>query len=469
MVKKTYDVIIVGSGSAGFSAVEAASSLGARVCLVEKEKLGGECPNLACIPSKALLAAARAYRNAQEIKTFGVACGPVTFQFEDIMKYRDRVVDKLTGGGVRGARYEALLKDLHTDVVYGAAHFEDDRTIIVGDLRLEGKAIVIATGSTDYIPDIPGLDQVHFWHWYDALSKKRQPKALAIIGGGPVACEIATLYATFGTRVVLIEQSTRLLSREDAECAAFVEARLTSMGVDVVTNAVVSNIVDGRGGVYGVHVDVKGIKTMHAVEQIVVAAGKRARTTGFEDAGLKYDSSGSISISKEQQTNKKHLFAAGDVCGAGLMLTSVAHHEGFVAGYNAALTALGKRSPKMTQDERVVPRITFVEPEFASVGVTADEVKKRVGSVLVGRSVTQNLGRTLTDHASDGMVKLVAHPKTRKILGGSIIGPHAGEMIHEVSLAIFANLTIDKLAEMIHAFPTYAEAVRDAASQLTLE
>lgn len=468
MAKKTYDVIVVGSGSAGFSAAEAASSLGASVCLVEKDKLGGECPNLACIPSKALLASARALRNAHETKLFGAACGVVSFQFEDIMKYRDRVVEKITGGGARGVRYEHLLKDLHVDVVYGRAEFEDDRTVIVDNVRLEGKTMVIATGSTDFIPDIPGLDQVHFWHWYDALSKKRQPKSLAIIGGGPVACEIATFYATFGTRIVLIQRSSRLLSREDEECARFAEDQLRAMGVDIVTDATISNIVDGRGGVYGVHVDVRGVKTMHAVEQIVVATGKRARTSGLEAAALKLDASGAVVVTKEQQTNKKHLFAAGDVCG-GMILTNVAHHEGFVAGYNAALVALNKRSPKIIRDERVVPRVTFVEPEFASVGATAEDVKTRFGSVFVGRSQMQSLGRSLADHAPNGIVKLVAHPKTRKILGGSIIGPHAGEMIHEVSLAIYANLTMDKLAEMIHAFPTYAEAVRDAASQLTLE
>lgn len=469
MSKRSYDVLVIGSGSAGFSAAEAASSLGASVCVVEKGKLGGECPNLACIPSKALLAAARAYRNTQETKTFGVTCGGVAFDFEHVMRYRDQAVEKLTGGGAHGDRYEQLFKGLHVDVVYGNAVFEDDHNVLVAGDRFEAKAIVIATGSMDFIPDIPGLDQIHFWHWYDAFSKKRQAKSLAIIGGGPVACEIATFYATLGTRIVLIQRSPRLLTREDEECARFAEERLRIMGVEVVTNATVSNIVDGRGGVYGVHVDVQGKKTMHAVEQVVVATGKRARLSGIDEAGLALDEHGSIAVTKEQQTNKKHLFAAGDVCGGGLMLTSTAHHEGFVAGYNAALFALNKRAPKMTQDERVVPRITFVEPEFASVGALAETVKARHGQVLVGRAEIQNLGRTLADHAPNGIVKLVAHPKTRKLLGGAIIGPHAGEMIHEVALAIYANLTIDKLAEMIHAFPTYSEAVTNAASTLTLE
>ncbi|OGL69943.1 hypothetical protein A3C09_01670 [Candidatus Uhrbacteria bacterium RIFCSPHIGHO2_02_FULL_47_44] len=469
MSKHSYDVLIIGSGSAGFSAAEAAASLGARVCMIEKGKLGGECPNLACIPSKALLAAARAFRNVQETKTFGVACGAVAFDFEHIMRYRDRVVEKLTGGGVHGDRYEQLLKEMKVDVVYGNAVFEDDHNVLVAGDRFEAKAIVIATGSTDFIPDIPGLDQIHFWHWYDALSKKRQPKALAIIGGGPVACEIATFYATLGTRIVLIQRSARLLTREDEECARFAEDRLRAMGVEIVMNAVVSNIVDGRGGVYGVHVDVQGTKTMHAVEQVVVATGKRARLSGLEEAHVSVDPRGSIMITNEQQTNKKHLFAAGDVCGSGLMLTSTSHHEGFVAGYNAALFALNKRTPKMKQDERVVPRITFVEPEFASVGAVAGSIKEKHGSVLVGRAEIQNLGRAFADHAPNGIVKLAAHPKTRKVLGGAIIGPHAGEIIHEVALAIYANLTVDKLAEMIHAFPTYSEAVTNAASNLTLE
>ena len=462
----SYDVIVVGSGSAGFSAVESAHALGARVCLVEVEKLGGECPNHACVPSKALLKTAQIYRTIMNAKPFGVVLGSTSFQFSDAIKYRDRVVKVLTGGGKHGERYEMMLKDMNVDVKFGSVSFFHDHVLVVGGENLHGNSIVIATGTVDFVPPIRGLDKIHYISWRNALLPIRQPKSMAIIGGGPVGCEIATFYASFGTRVVLFQQSGRLLTREDEEISRQAQSLLEKLGVEVVLNADISEIVDGRG-VYGVKTKNSNTEQVHAVEQIVLAAGKRANTDTLQldSAGVKTNEKGEIITNNEQRTNVKHIFAAGDVDG-GLQFTHTAHYEGSVAGYNSALTALNKRSEKQVVDERVVPRITYLSSEVASVGMTEKEGKEKFKNVLIGICDFSEIGRSLTDNETGGIVKLVVHPKTRKILGGHIVSSRAGEMIHEVAIAMYANLTIDTLANMIHAYPSFSEAIKVAASRV---
>lgn len=467
---QTFDVIIIGSGSAGFSAAESARKIGASVCVIEQEKLGGECPNFACVPSKAILKTASVYRAVLHAREFGVRTEKVSYDFESIMKYRESVVDKITGGGEFGNRYEKILNSLKITVKKGRAKFVDFHTIEVGGVNIVGKTFVIATGTVDFVPLIPGLEKMKYLRWKDVICIKRQPKSLAIIGGGPVGCEIATFFATFGTRVVLIQSAPQVLHREDAEIAKLARQALESLDIEVITNGNVVEVVNGGGGVYGVHVDVAGNRKMHAVEYVLLAAGNRANTSGLglEKIGIVTNKRGDITTTKELRTNIPHIFAAGDVNG-GLQFTHTAHHEGFIAGHNAALTAKKKRLVKMEIDERVVPRVTFLTSEVASVGMTENEAKAMYGKVLIGRYLVSSLGRSVTEKERNGLIKLVAHPKTHKILGGHIFSERAGEMIHEVALAIYLNTTIDKLASMIHAFPTYSEAVTAAAASVKLE
>ena len=467
--KHSYDVIVIGAGTAGFSAVEAARFLGASVCLIEKERLGGAFANDACIPSKALLRAAEFYRSLQDAKRFGVSVGTLSFQFADIMRYRESVVDQRMGGK-SGEYSETRLKELGVDFISGIARFEDDHLVSVGSEQMYGKAIVVATGSVDYVPQIVGLDAIHYLTRKDVLSKERQSKSIAIIGGGPAACEIATFYAAFGTRVVLLQSAVRLLPEEDEECSKIIEEQMRRSGIEVVTKANITEIVDGRGGVYGVKVTVDGVPTMHAVENVVLAAGKRfnGNELGIEEVGVKCPDLGFIKVSKEQETNVSHIFAAGDACGNDF-LTYTAKEEGAVAGYNAARVALHKRVPKHVANERTIPHVTFVEPELASVGLTAEDVKKRFSHVFVGRCAYSELDRSFTDHELVGLIKLVAHPTTHKILGGHIVGANAGEMIHEIALAIHLNATSEKLSTMMHAYPTYAEGIRLAARRMKTE
>ncbi|TAK03581.1 NAD(P)/FAD-dependent oxidoreductase [Patescibacteria group bacterium] len=475
----TYDVIVIGAGSAGFSAAEEARRLGASVCLVEKGKLGGECPNWACVPSKALLRGAKLMREARAAERFGVKTGAVSLSLPDAFAYRSKVVASITGGGERGARYERLTARAGMDVVYGEAAFTDPYALEVGEKRLIGKAFVIATGTEEFLPPVPGLSDIGYLTSKTVHELTRAPKSIAIVGGGPVGCEYATFFSACGTRVVLIQSAPRLLNREDPEISALARKTLESQGVEVACGAKLVEVINGRGGVYGLKTEgadgnlpAGRQDATHAVEAVLVAAGKRAAVAGLNlaDAGASLDAQGFVKTDRSARTNLKHVFAAGDVDG-GSLFTHVAHHEGVVAGHNAALVARGKRAGFQQVDERVVPRVTFVDPEVASVGFTAEEAKAKfkLKKVLVGRFPIQALGRAATDHAAEGMVKLVAHPKTGKLLGGHIVAERAGEMIHEVALAIHLGATAEKLGSMIHAYPTYSEAVLAAANSLVTE
>lgn len=455
MAKQTsFDVIVIGSGSAGFSAVEAAAQQGAKVCLIEKGKLGGECPNYACVPSKALLRAVAIYRTLGNVREFGIDASGRSFDWKKIQAYRERVVVSITGGG-EGERYLQVLKRLKVTLKKGEARFIDVHLLEVNGEKVEGKAIVVATGSVDYIPPIDGLHDVRFWSWKEALTASRQPKSMALIGGGPVACEIATLYASLGTRVVILQSAPVVLHKEDEEISQRAKVALEALGVEVVVNAQVLSCMNGGMGAMGLNVKVGKSEQIFAVENVIVVAGKRPNVAR-------------LGLDQKELERQAHIFFAGDADG-GLMFTHTAHDEGWIAGYNAAMSALKRRGSKLKRDERVVPRVTFLEPEVASVGMTQAEVKKKFGNVLVGRYETGSLGRSVTDHAGDGLVKLVAHPKTRKLLGAHAVCPHAGELIHEAALAIYLGANIDKIAGMIHAFPTYAEGLKAAAASVRLE
>ncbi|HLD20629.1 MAG TPA: NAD(P)/FAD-dependent oxidoreductase [Patescibacteria group bacterium] len=464
--QSTFDVIVIGSGSAGFSAVEAAVSQGARVCLIEGDQLGGECPNEACIPSKALLKAASVYRTLGNVREFGIDASGRSFDWKKVQAYREHVVATITGGP-SGERYVQILKRLKVTWKKGEARFIDPNTLEVNHERLSARAIVIAAGSQDFIPPIDGLRDIRFWGWREALTATRQPKSIGIIGGGPVACEIATFYASFGTRVVVLQSAPVVLHREDEEISQRARQALEALGVEVVVGAEVLSCVNGGMGAIGLKVKVQSQESVFAVETVVVATGKRSNVShlDMERVGLERDG---VRTNPEQRTGRSHIFAAGDVDG-GLMFTHTAHHEGWVAGYNAARVALKKKGGLLKTDERVVPRVTFIDPEVASVGMTQAEGKAKYKQVLVGRYEIGGLGRAVTDHVAGGLVKLIAHPKTRKLLGAHALCPQAGELIHEAAMALFLGATIDKMAQMIHAFPTYAEGLKAAASTINLE
>ncbi|MFH1632221.1 MAG: NAD(P)/FAD-dependent oxidoreductase [bacterium] len=460
-MKYDFDVLIIGAGAAGISAAQAASSAGAKVCMIEKAEMGGECPNWACVPSKAMLTSAKMYHMAKHhLEDFGLHADGVTFSFSRIMLRKDNIVSAITG---KGKRIGKMMTGSGVKVEHGAAEFVDSHTIMVGKKKISAKSIIIATGSTNFVPPIDGIDKVGLG-FREVVSLRRQPGSVAIVGAGPVGCEFATFFAMLGTKVTLLQLDKQILNREDLEIAAIVEKKLSDYGANILTDTKTLGVAR-QGRKKRVTYQTGRMKRQSVlVDQVIVAAGKRASLDGIkiEKSGVKVDAKGRLKLNDKLQTNVGHIFAAGDVTG-GMMFTHIAHEEGEVAGHNAVCSRPGSMRRR---DLRVVPRVTFTHPEVASVGVTQAEaaimkMKFEVISFPVG-----SLARAITDGSREGMIKLVVDKKSRKILGAHMAGNHAGDVIHEAALAMHANLTVDDIAATIHAFPTYSEALAAAASML---
>jgi pyruvate/2-oxoglutarate dehydrogenase complex dihydrolipoamide dehydrogenase (E3) component len=464
-----FDVVVIGSGSAGFAAALAARAAKASVCLVERDALGGECPNYACIPSKALLRGAKLLRETQRAREFGVSLQHAVADFSAMQAFRAAAILRVTGGK-NGERYVDLAQKAGIEILRGEAAFTDANTVEVGDAVVQARAFVLATGAEEIVPNIPGLADITFLNSREALRLPRQPKSVAIVGGGPVGVELATFFSAVGSRVLLFQRSATVLSREDGEIARLAHEQLKRHGVELFGNASVDELVNARAGIYGVKATAEGKTQMHAVEEVILAAGRRSAVSklNLSAPGVRLAADGSIAVDERGRTSVSSIFAAGDADG-GAMFTHTAHVEGTLAGHNAALAARGARTGWMTRDERVVPRVTFADPEIASVGATQGEVAEKFGSALVGRFPVAALGRAVADHVMEGLVKIVAHPKNRRVLGCHIASERAGEMIHEAALAMHLNATVDRLASMIHAYPTYSEAIAGAASAAVIE
>jgi len=456
------DVLVIGGGSAGFAAASAARQAGASVVLIERELLGGECPNWACVPTKAMLRSAKAYYHAKhDLERLGVYADGVTFNFSEIMNWRKDVVEAITG---KGKKLERIAKDIDIDVVHGVAEFTGKQSVKVGGSTIEAKKIILATGANDFIPPIAGVQEVPYLTFRGVTELKKQPQSVAIIGAGPVGCEFATFFGMLGTKVHLLQLTPVVLEREDEEIGAITGAELIKIGVSVHTNTktLSMEVQGGRRSVTFQEDDEKRQRVL--VDHIIIAAGKRTRVAGLnlKKAEVKLDDKGRLVLDAYLRTSNPAIFAAGDVAG-GMMFTHTAHAEGAVAGWNA--TRKGVKEMK-TLEERVVPRVTFTDPEVASVGITAKEASTEGRKIQVARVAIGALGRAVTDGKRTGLLKIVFDASSREVLGGHMAGECAGEVIHELALAIHLKATIDDLDSLMHAFPTYSEAIAAAAGSV---
>lgn len=449
---------MIGGGSAGLAAAEAARATGASVCIVEREALGGDCPHWACVPTKTLLRSAVLYNHLRHARAFGITARSVRFSFRAIAARRARVVHTVTGDG---KRLFARVQQLGIDVVYGDARFVDETTIAAGRVKLRAKAVVVATGAEDIVPPIAGIEFVNVLGSREVTQLRTLPASVCIVGGGPVGAEFATLFSLLGSSVTLVEAGPHILPREDVDIATLAAAALRGHGAQVYTHAKVLSVRRSGRGVRVTYQVGERPRTSVTVAALVVATGRRPRVReiGLLDLGVETDARGTVVLDDMLRTSVQHIFLAGDAS-AGQQFTHVAHRQGTFAG----LAAAGK-TLRPSRKALVVPRVTFVEPEVASVGITEADARKAHTGVRVAKFPIGALSRAVIDDERDGLLKVVVDARGH-ILGGHMLGSRAGEVLHEIALAMHAGIPFDELAGLLHAFPTYSEAIPAAVDYL---
>ena len=448
-----YDLIIIGTGSGGGIAAHRAVKDKKKVAVVEAGAFGGECPNFGCVPTKALLQAAETFQTINDADEFGIDVKDVHVHYDKIKAWKDEAVAH-TGTSEGAASFE----EDGIDVVRGHAHFLSPWTISVQGKRLTAKHFLIATGTHDIIPPVKGLKETGFITYREAINLTEPPKRLVVIGGGAIGCEFTQLFSTFEADIHMVEFAPRLFAKEDPEVGELLQAIFEERGIEVHTGSKVVE-VNRSGGNKIVTYEKDGRFHKITTDEILLAAGKAANVDlGLENAGVEYTPRG-IMTDQYMKTSQNHIYASGDVTGQ-YMFTHTAAYQSRLAAHNMF------HRKKYAADYHAIPRCVFVEPEIACVGATESELQERKIPYQVSAIPISIIGRSNTSKQDTGFVKVLATKKRGVLLGASIISPRAGEMIHELTLAIQKGLTAEDIARTIHAFPTWSEAVRIACNKI---
>jgi pyruvate/2-oxoglutarate dehydrogenase complex dihydrolipoamide dehydrogenase (E3) component len=453
LARPEFDIVVIGGGSAGLVVAAGAAQLGARVALVEKHELGGDCLHTGCVPSKTLIRSAKIAHLMRTAERYGIPSAEPAVRLADVMERVAAVISRVS-------RHDSpeRFRGLGVDVVFGAGRFVDAAVFEVGGRRLAAKTFVIATGSRPAVPPIPGLDRVPFLTNESIFDLREDVPALAIIGAGPVGVEMAQAFARLGSRVTVIDVAAGLLPREDRDLAAVVETRLRNEGVDFRFATTITSVegVSGsiRLGVRGNEGDAGEIVASH----LLIAVGRRANVDGLalDAAGVAVDH-GHVVVDTRLRTTNPRIFAAGDVTGGHLFTHVAGHHGGIVL--RQALFRMFWSKPSA-----VVPWCTYTDPELARVGLSEDEARERRIDHRVYRFAFDDLDRAHTEGATDGHAKILTDPRGR-LLGAAIVGAQAGELIHEYVLALQHGMKAADVAGPIHVYPTLAEINKRVAEQ----
>jgi len=449
-----YDLIVIGSGAGGSAAATIAARDGKRVAIIEADTFGGDSPNWSDVPTKALLHAAHLYDEARHGARFGLRSSTLGYNYPSIRAWKDLAVGRTGAGGNR--RY---YENQNVSAYSGTAHFLSPNEISVNRRHLSARSFLIASGSHWVAPAIQGLDKIDYLTPRTILESIRPPKSLFIIGGGGIGVEIAQLMAIFGTKVYIAEKASRILPHQDAEVGSLMERTLHEQkGVTSLTETrVLSVIKDGLGK--RVTYLRGGVEKFVKVDEILVAAGRLPNVDlGLENATVKYTPKG-IEVNDQLQTSAKHIFAAGDVLGRDSHT-----HSALLESRVAANNILHKT--KASPDYTATPGVIWTFPAVAHVGLNEDDCMKRDLAINKAVAPLNGIARSNTSDFRDGFVKIISDKKG-VVIGATIVAPHAAEMIHELALAVKHGLTADDIAQTPHAFLSWSEAIRVAATKLT--
>jgi pyruvate/2-oxoglutarate dehydrogenase complex dihydrolipoamide dehydrogenase (E3) component/uncharacterized membrane protein YdjX (TVP38/TMEM64 family) len=450
------NLVVIGAGAAGLVTAYIAAAVKSSVTLVEKHKMGGDCLNTGCVPSKSLLHASKLAHVHHAAKNTGVNYAPPEIDFAAVMDKVHRVIKSIEPHD-SVERYESL----GVNVVIGSATIVSPWQVDIqteqGVQSLTTRNIVIATGARAFVPDITGLKDIDYLTADNVWQLRVQPKRLVVLGGGPIGCELAQAFARLGTKVTQVEQGGQLLSKEDADAAIYLQNQLQQDGVDVRLNSRAMAVkTDSQGKV--LVVEYEGEQQHIPFDHILVAVGRQANLTGFGLDKLGIETDRTIITNAFLQTKYPNILAAGDVAGP-YQFTHTASHQ----AWYAAVNALFRPFKTFKVDYNVIPWATFAEPEIATVGLNELAAKQQGIEVEVTRYDIGGLDRALADNHARGFVKVLTKPGKDKILGATIVGANAGELLAEFVLAMKHGLGLNKLLGTIHIYPTMAEANKNVA------
>ncbi|MGR3973948.1 MAG: dihydrolipoyl dehydrogenase [Candidatus Rhabdochlamydia sp.] len=443
--KMCYDVVVIGSGPGGYVAAIKSAQLGKKVALIEKQHLGGTCLNVGCIPTKTLIASGEVLHLVKEAAKFGITTGNILVHYDQMKARKDGVVTKIRSS------LEGLIKANQVTIFKGEATFIDTFEMKIkgeDNLWIKGEKIILATGSLPI--DIPAFacDHVQIFNSASILEMQQLPSSLAVIGGGYIGCEFASLYATLGVKVTLLESLPTLIPSMGKEVSQAITQAFKRKGIDVKTGVAVTHVEKQE---HSVTLHLSNQDPLH-VDKVLVATGRKPCTEGLglEVTGVQTTERGAVVVNEKMETSVKGIYAIGDVTGK-VMLAHVASHQALIAAANAA-------GEEAVMHYHAVPSVIFTHPEIATVGMHLEEATEKGYQVALGKFPFQALGKSIATLETEGYAAVVIDQKTHQILGAQVVGHDASSLISEMALAIANELTIDCVTQTIHAHPTLAEA-----------
>jgi len=450
---KRYNLVVIGAGTAGLVAAAGAAGLGAKVALLEKRLLGGDCLNVGCVPSKCIIRSSRACADARATRTFGVnLLDGVEADFSAAMERMRRLRAAIS-------RHDAAqrFRDMGVDVFLGEGRFAGPEAVEVAGKTLRFKKAVIATGGRALRPDVPGLQEAGFLTNETVFSLTERPRRLAVFGAGPLGCELAQALRRLGSEVTIVERTPHILPREDPDAAEILDQSFRRDGMVVKLDSLVKRVTTS-GGEKLVHIERDGVEETLAVDEILVGAGRAPTVQGLnlEAAGVRYDERNGVSVDDTLRTTNPRVYAAGDVC-LQYKFTHTADASARIVVQNALFWGRKKLSAL------VVPWCTYTDPEVAHVGMYEKEAREKGIRVSTFFRSFRDVDRAVADGEEEGFAKIHVRQGTDRVLGATIVARHAGEMISVVTLAMAAGVGLKTIANVIWPYPTQAESIKHVA------
>ncbi|MBD2329300.1 mercuric reductase [Alkalinema sp. FACHB-956] len=453
--KTEYDLVVIGAGTAGLviSAGSAGLGIGLKIALIEREYMGGDCLNVGCVPSKCLIRSARAAYEAQASSQLGVTAEATQIDFGRVMERMRQV-----RSGISHHDSAQRFQDLGVDVFFGEAKFVDRHSIAVNDQSLTFKKAAIASGARAVRPDIPGLDAAGYLTNETVFSLTECPKRLAVIGGGPIGCELAQAFHRLGSEVTLIHKNDHLLDKEDPDAAAIVQNQFQVENLAFHLNAELQSVETTADGKTLTIKTPQGNQTL-IVDEILIGTGRQPNvdSLNLDAIGIDYHPRKGITVNDYLQTSQPHIYAAGDCC-MDWKFTHAADFAARIVIKNAFFSPFGLSKSKLS--DLTMPWVTYTSPEIAHVGLYEQETQQPTTTIMIPMD---SVDRALTDGETEGFVKILLRQGSDEILGATIVSSHAGEMISEITTAMVGKIGLGKLASVIHPYPTQADAIRKAA------